>query len=98
MFFSLFKRKTEQEKIADKLLRKNNCVCYCKSCKNVLSDKSELTAYEGVYKETCSNCKYVGYFDYCHPAPLHFSIEDFNKYSEGMFGSPFINKTDIFND
>ena len=81
-FKSLFKRKSTKEKLVAKLLKENNCVCYCKVCSYVLSDSSESTKIDSIYKEVCPNCGYVSYFDYSQPAPFHLSVGDFEQLSK----------------
>ena len=78
---NLFTRKSSQEKLFNKLLAENNCVCFCKQCRSILSEQSELTHIDGIYKETCPKCDYISYFDYCAPAPIHISVEDFQNIS-----------------
>lgn len=83
-----FKRKTPEEKKAARLLKENNCVCYCKECHGVLDGFTE-TDCDGVYRFECSQCSHIGYFDYCHPAPLYLSEEKFESYRDFGIWDPW---------
>ena len=72
-------KKSRHEK---SLLKKNGCVCYCSRCTSIINN-NEHTEYEGIYKHKCSQCSHVGYFDYCHPAPIYIDKDDLNKWVKG---------------
>lgn len=78
---SFIKKKWQEHKVRaekKKILRENGCICYCKSCHSILRGMQN-TEYEGIYSYEC-NCGFRGYFDYCHPCPLHVETKDLDKW------------------